>query len=392
MEKCGFFVIEISQLTWKCRALANQEPIQNLLSKAGRPLPEDPSELYQAIGLIFQDEGDVTSPDEAQALINILWHITTEIELSMRIKLADKLANRSDIPAELMFVLANDDIRVAYNVLVHGSALADSDLIKIVRHRTKRHQLAITARNSLSEAVTNALVETNDKDVIVSLLNNTDASISNKTLSYIVDESQRVDEFQRPLVRRDDLPKELVERMCAWISIELLDMVNEKHLIDGRSIRNELDSAASEVRQKSASDENVEHELIKQMAETGGLTDIFLTDSLKQGHVTLFEHGIAELVGTDRENVLNYIYDYGEEGLAVLCRAGNFNARNYLAVRRLVSQSQGNSVSETMADREILLGRIANLTTAQVMNILSTVNPNHSRKDFLQVFHKIIDA
>jgi uncharacterized protein (DUF2336 family) len=372
--------------------LENQDTIQNLLSMAGRPLPEDPSELYQAIGQIFQDKDEHITPNETQALINILWHITTEIELSIRIKLADKLASRSDVPAELMFVLASDDIRVAYNVLVRGNALADTDLIKIVRHRTKRHQLAITARNSLSEAVTNALVETNDKDVIVSLLNNTNASISKNTLSYIVDESQRVDEFQRPLVRRDDLPKELVERMCAWISIELLDMVNEKHLIDGRSIRNELDSAAKEVHQNSVADENAEYELIKKMAETGGLNDEFLTDSLKQGHVTLFEHGIAELAGTDRENVLNYIYDYGEEGLAVLSRASNFNARNYLAVRRLVSQSQGNSVSETMADREILLGRMADLTTEQVKKIISVVNPNHSRKAFLQVFYEIFNA
>jgi uncharacterized protein (DUF2336 family) len=372
--------------------LENQETIENLLDRTDRSLPEDPSALYQAIGQIFQNDEENINDEEAQTLINILWHITTEIELSMRIKLADKLANRNDVPSELMYMLASDDIRVAYNVLVRGDALADDNLIKIVRHRTKRHQLAITARKNLSEVVSNELVATNDKDVIVALLNNSNASISRNTLSYIVDESQRVDAYQQPLIRRDDMPSDLIERMCTWISDELLELINEKHSIDVSAFRYELRSASHELGEKKENSENAEFELIKQIFETGGLNETFLTDTLVQGHITLFEHGIAALIGLERENALSFIYDYGEEGLAVLCRAGAFSDKNYLVVRRLIGQSKGKAISETMADREILLARLAELNSDQVSNILASVEPKDSRKKFLRVFYEIFDV
>ncbi|MDP6603590.1 MAG: DUF2336 domain-containing protein [Rhodospirillales bacterium] len=70
---------------------------------------------------------------------------------------SQQLANVPDVPEALVRLLANDDIEVAYPILVYSELLRDADLIEVIRHRTQEHQLAVAIRNEVSETVSNAL-------------------------------------------------------------------------------------------------------------------------------------------------------------------------------------------------------------------------------------------
>ena len=74
------------------------------------------------------------------------------------------------------------------------------------------HQLAIAMRKDIGESIADALVETGSVDVIRTLLENMDSKISRGTKEYLVEESQKVDTYREPLIRRPDLGPELARK------------------------------------------------------------------------------------------------------------------------------------------------------------------------------------
>jgi uncharacterized protein (DUF2336 family) len=58
----------------------------------------------------------------------------------------------------------------------------------VIKLRTEEHMLAVTMRQSVSEKVSDELVETNREPVIISLLKNTNAKISANTMEYLVEQ------------------------------------------------------------------------------------------------------------------------------------------------------------------------------------------------------------
>ena len=374
------------------KALNERTDIARILERLGSNFTTDRNDLFAQLCDLLENQYAAITEEEKELILNMLWRLTEEIELSLRIRIADRLADRPEAPHELVRMLAHDDIRVAHNLLVHGQALRDPDLIEIVKNRGKRHSLAITARRNISEAVADALVETNDRDVIVGLLNNEKALISKTTLSYLVDESRRVDEFQRPLVRRHDLPPELARRLCAWVAEELLEMLGHQHAFDAAALRRELDIASNEIAIELEEEPPNELALVKQLSATGELTAGFLNNALKQGHVTLFEYGLAMLAQIGREQCLNFIYNFGENGLSVICAAAGIDDRGYLSIRRLIQQSRGQSTSESLADREVLLHRYNTIKKANMRRTMAILVECESHGEFEESLRQIVQT
>ena len=211
-------------------------------------------------------------------------------------------------------------------------------------------------------------------------------------MTYLVDESRRIDDFQRPLVRRNDLPPELARKLCAWVAEELLEVLGDAHGFDATALRRELDIATDEIAIELEEEPPSEIALVKQLSATGELTAGFLTNALKQGHVMLFEHGLATLAKVDRAQCLNLIYDFGENGLSVVCAAAGIDDRGYLSIRRLVRQSRGQSTSESLADREVLLHQYNKVKKANLQRMLSILVECDSPDAFEETLARIIQT
>ena len=54
--------------------------------------------------------------------------------------------------------------------------------------------------------------------MIVTLLCNQSANFSQEVLAHLVEESERVDRYQRPLLHRQELPAQLAKKMYGWVS------------------------------------------------------------------------------------------------------------------------------------------------------------------------------
>lgn len=306
-------------------------------SRAGR------AGLFAAIADLFERRGRELHETERRLMSEILRRLAQDVERRLRANLAKRLAARPDAPRELVLMLANDDIEVAYPILVDSPALRDLDLIEVIRHRTLQHQLAVAIRKELSESVAAALVETGHEDVIVALLGNPDARISSAVMRHLVEESRRVDRFQQPLVRRPDLPKDLARRMCMWVSAAVRKHIVEHYAIDPHDLDDEINSAAKELAAEAENEAEADspaQALVDKLYEARELTPSFILKSLSQGQVTLFELSFAKLTGLRPVLLRRILYEPGGEGLAILCRAIAVDAQVFLSMYRLTRKAR----------------------------------------------------
>ena len=211
--------------------------VQQLLQLAREKSEQARSHLFEVMGDLFQEQAAVLSAQERALMVDILEKLVREVSHDIRLKLSHRLADLPGTPRELAVLLANDEIDIASPILMRSRALHDADLIEIIHHRSRQHILTVAMRRDLSMSVSDVLVETGHSDVIMALLNNQEAKISEKTMAYIVDQSKHIDEFQEPLVHRRDLPRDLAVQMCYWVSAAIRQFIIDKFQVDANDIK-----------------------------------------------------------------------------------------------------------------------------------------------------------
>lgn len=305
--------------------------------------------LAEIIEDLFNNHSQILSDREKRLMFNIIEKLIQDVEISVRKRLSEKLAHTPDAPLELIKDLANDEIAVAYPVLVHSKVLRDEDLIEIIQMRTEEYHLALTLRDDLNEDVSSALVETNNEDVIVGLLNNENSKISEATLAYLVEQSHRVDTFQEPLLNRQELTDDLAVKMFSWVSDALRDHIVARYELDAQTIDELLRESADEVVHNlpGAQTEGTE-KLMASLREAGMINSDMLVKTLNRGEVPLFVGIYCEL--TELDNLIARRILFGETGerLALACRAVNIPELQFATIfskTRRVSPIRANATS-----------------------------------------------
>src|SRR5262249_19978435 len=151
----------------------------------------------------------------------ILKRVSKDVEMSIRIALAERLASSDHTPSELINLLADDAIEVARPVLERSPVLSESDLLRIVKQASTDHHVAVAARPAISEIVTAALARSDCEAVLVTMLRNSGAKISQDTFASLVARAREIESLQAPLIERPDLPSALATRMYVWVSAAL---------------------------------------------------------------------------------------------------------------------------------------------------------------------------
>lgn len=307
--------------------------MQELLDLARDKSISGRTRLVQVVGDLFFEESRVLSERERALMTDILRQLIHDVEMSVRKALADRLAEQADAPHELITALANDQIEVAHNILLKSQVLQDIELIEIIQHRTFEHQLAIAMRQAVSEAVSDALVETGNTKVIQRLIENPTARISPNTMEHLVNESKTKEAYQKPLLDRPDLSPHLAKRMYWWVSAAL-----RKHIVEHFNVDpTELDKKIEETIKDILGDRGAAPEggtgtidtrpldeasrLALKLKESNVITPQLLVQTLRRGEVQLFEGLFAQLTGLRPMLVRRLVFEPGGEGLAIACKA-----------------------------------------------------------------------
>lgn len=332
------------------------------------------AQLSEIVSDLFFKTNRVLSEQERAAMTDILRQLIHDVEISVRKHLAIRLSDEPEAPSELVNILANDVAEIAHPILTRSQVLQDPELIEIIRNRSLEHQLAVAMRATVSPTVCDVLVETENETVIESLLNNQGAEIAHETMSYLVEQSQRVDAFQNPLVRRQDLPQELAKRMYWRVSAALRTEILEKHELDPNQLDDVMESA---VQAAVRSDDTVNKSgvaasrLVSRLITKHGCSAELLIRLLKAGEVALFEQVIEQGAELRTPLIKRLIYEPGGEGLAILCRALDYSSQDFLALMTLCRKSrpaQGGNYAIDRVSAETVYQRIEKNSAQKVID------------------------
>lgn len=315
--------------------------MQELLDLARDKSVNGRTRLVQVVGDLFFEEKSVTNERERALMTQILQQLIHDVEQSVRKALADRLAIEKDAPSELVRILANDEIDVAHKILRSSMVLQDLELIEIIQHRTFEHQLTIAMRNDVSEAVSDALVETGNSKVIQTLIENESAAISENTMEYLVNESKTREPYQKSLLDRPDFSPHLAKRMYWWVSAALRKHIVEEYRIDPTELDQKIESTIKDLlgepREESDEEPGSEGEIIdtssmdlaRKLADTNAITPQLLLQTLRKGEVRMFEGMFAQLTGLRTNLIRRLVYEPGGEGLAIACKAAELTKPDF---------------------------------------------------------------
>jgi uncharacterized protein (DUF2336 family) len=310
-----------------------QKKIQSLLSVALTGRGSARATVGNELGEILADVPAALDRAEYEIAADIVRRLVRDIEADIKLRLAERLAETPDAPKELVVALANDEIDIARPLLTMSAALADEDLVEIVRQRGMSHRLAIASRDGVSETVAAALVESGDTDVMRELLDNRSARIADATYAYLAELARERETLQKPLVGREDLPGDVAARLYGWVAADLKRRIRERHPFDAWAVEwaGEMEWAIEEAAVQAASDHAAAYDWgtatdrLADAIQAERLNDpAILVKTLRQGHVSLFEA---------------IFYQPDGRALAVAARALGMERLHFLALAHLVKRT-----------------------------------------------------
>ncbi len=148
--------------------------------------------------------------------------------------LAETLKDVAQAPHDVVLRLARDtELEVAAPVLEFSPLLSDDDLLEIIASPSVAGALAAISRRVLvSEAVSDAIVHSEDWDAVASLLGNPSAQIREETLDQLVEGSRTVTDLQMPIVRRPRLPLRAARKLATFVADTVLTVLMRRADLD----------------------------------------------------------------------------------------------------------------------------------------------------------------
>jgi uncharacterized protein (DUF2336 family) len=126
---------------------------------------------------------------------------------------------------------------------VHSEKLDDETLVQNARTKSQAHLLAISQRKSLSETITDVLVERGDREVVLTTANNKGAKFSLHGFSALVRRSDGDDQLGMSVGRRPDIPHELFLTLLSKAS----EIVRSKLVLEKPEAKKQIQDAIATV-------------------------------------------------------------------------------------------------------------------------------------------------
>ncbi len=351
-----------------------QNKIEALLELARSEADAAKSQIADDLSEIIYVDRAPLNRRELDIATDILRRLLRETEGAVRRRMSERLAKDPGAPRELVVALANDEFMVARPILSMSAALRDEDLIEILRHKTKQHQLAVAARSHVSEAVSATVAEIGSTDVVAELLKNPTARIAEATYAYLAQRSKMDTELQAPLLHREDLPGEIAARMYGWVAAELKTFIETKYrvapqILDAPML-DSLQEVAAEHRPEIAWDD-ASLQLADAIKAERINDPAVLVRLLKNGHVSLFEALLARYLDIGIRLARRIAYQPDGRALAVACRAAGIERgvlasllelvraepQDALDLFRRISAAESLGVLASWRQRDALAGR-----------------------------------
>jgi len=301
-------------------------------------------EIYLAVASLYRIQGAGLNERERQLMREILRRLTQDVEMAIRIALAQRLADDTTAPHDLILLLVDDRIEVARPLILNSPLITETDVLKLIAHCGDAHQEAIAARPHIGVPVTDALSRSENESVLMALVRNVTAKISDSGYRTLVEKSRALTGLQEPLVRRADMPPQLATSMCEWVSDALKSFITTNYRMTPISLQGALGEATRMVKippppPKDTPAESAQ-KLIDKLALSGQLKAGFLLRVLHQGQIDLFDLAFARLLDIPLAEQRRKFYELGPKNVALACRAVGIDRCVFATVFNLSRQAR----------------------------------------------------
>src|SRR6202042_1698820 len=148
-----------------------------LAQLAANPQGTTREEIFLAVASLYRIQGSYLNERERALMQDILKMLARDVEMAIRISLAERLADDSNAPHDLILLLADDAIEVARPLILRSPLLTETDVLRMIGECGEGHQQAAASRPNIGEPVTEALVKLEAESVLTALVRNITAKI-----------------------------------------------------------------------------------------------------------------------------------------------------------------------------------------------------------------------
>lgn len=231
-------------------------PTHTLIDELEDALASKTDERWEAalwrITDLFIAGSDSYTEDHVSVFDDVIGRLAARIETKARAKLSSRLSRVSKAPVGVVRSLAHDqDIAVAQPVLQHSPRLDDNDLMATAATESQQHLLAISLRSSLSEQVTDVLVERGDHTVVRAVAQNNGARFSNAAFKTLVERSVGDDVLALHVGARHDLPRQHLVKLVEYASAAVRQRLAAAHPAAAEAIREVVAEIGGNIRAAS---------------------------------------------------------------------------------------------------------------------------------------------
>lgn len=295
----------------------SQDDVKRLLSE---PSPESRVEVAQKIAA--GHSSGAFQQTELYVAEQIFRLLLRDTETRVRAALAEGLKDDAAAPKDVVVALASDVEEVALPVLQNSEVLDDEDLIDIIRsHEEITKHIAIANRKGVSNMVSAALVETENKDVVSHLVKNETAAISERSLKKIMADHSESEDVVNNLVQRANLPVTVVENLLNIVSDSVAAELKNKYTGVSEKLEQEAKRAREQMTLKlldTTTDPDEVEALVAQLHEANRLSPSIILTGLCRGNFAFFESSLAKVAGIPVANARQLINDKGDLGFKSL--------------------------------------------------------------------------
>jgi len=312
MSSWGSFVGEVED------AVASGDPIKRVdtLRRMTSLFVEQAPNLKEAHVTVFDE---------------VILRLARDLEFKARVELSERLAAVPNAPLKVVRDLAFDqDIKVAGPVLERSSRLEEDDLVAIAHDRGQDHLFALSRRSTLSERVTDILVDRGDQRVVRSVAHNEGARFSERGFTQLMTRARGDEMLQGILKTRRDIPPRQMQELVAIAREKVRETLREEYANTADEVFDaavdEAAEAAAETMQPTilVNDFEAATAVVRQKSRSGGLVEDDVVDWIRAGQMEEALAAMAHLAGIPVEMVARAYHAAHYDPLLFIVRSIKF--------------------------------------------------------------------
>lgn len=283
------------------------------------------AELAEKIGRLVPILTEEENEKLTEMAIQILEVLAQDQVPRVRAIIAQEIKSAHNVPIEVVRRLAEDvEEIVAAPVIEYSPLLTDRDLMELISRGLASTTLcALAERKNLSHEVSGAVAGAGDAGAVTSLLKNDTAEIADITFEKILEDFDHTDVWHSAMVKRDNLPLNMVMRLARFVSATLIDTLLERNEIPDEMVAEIRQNVRARIDKGDVTDgepeEEPAEERAKKLHKDKKLTEELLKQAIESGDFALVRHGLALLSGLPLKGVSKLLNTGGAK--AVICLA-----------------------------------------------------------------------